>query len=45
MIERIENLKLFYLYVDCEPVSFEKAAQEKKWRDVIDEKMKEIINI
>ncbi|KAE8667942.1 hypothetical protein F3Y22_tig00112352pilonHSYRG00005 [Hibiscus syriacus] len=40
--ERQDNLTLFCLFADCEPVSFQEAVQEKKWRDVMDEEIKAI---
>ena len=40
--ERQDNLTLFFLFADCEPVSFQEAAQEKKWRDAMDEEIKAI---
>ncbi|KAE8671999.1 hypothetical protein F3Y22_tig00111877pilonHSYRG00324 [Hibiscus syriacus] len=40
--ERQDNITLFCLFVDCEPVSFQEAVQEKKWRDTMDEKIKAI---
>ncbi|KAL5568431.1 hypothetical protein UlMin_025006 [Ulmus minor] len=40
--ERQDNLTLFYLFSDCEPVSFQEAVQEKNWRDAMDEEIKAI---
>ena len=40
--KRIEDLRLFCLFVDCEPVSFQEAMQNKKWRDAMDEEIKAI---
>ncbi|KAE8706056.1 Detected protein of unknown function [Hibiscus syriacus] len=40
--ERQDNLTLFCLFADCEPVSFQEAVQEKKWRDAMDEEIKAI---
>ena len=40
--ERIEDLTLFCLFADCEPVAFEEAAQNPKWRDAMDEEIKSI---
>ncbi|KAE8728448.1 hypothetical protein F3Y22_tig00004355pilonHSYRG00008 [Hibiscus syriacus] len=40
--ERQDNLTLFCLFADCEPVSFQEAIQEKKWRDAMDEEIKAI---
>ena len=38
--ERIEDLTLFCLYADCEPITFEEAMENKKWRDAMDEEIK-----
>ncbi|KAE8681124.1 hypothetical protein F3Y22_tig00111342pilonHSYRG00188 [Hibiscus syriacus] len=40
--ERQDNLTLFCLFADCEPVSFQEAVQEKKCRDAMDEEIKAI---
>ena len=40
--ERQDNLTLFCLFADCEPVSFQEAVQEKKWRDAMDEEINAI---
>ncbi|KAL5566704.1 hypothetical protein UlMin_029868 [Ulmus minor] len=40
--ERQDNLTLFCLFADCEPVSFQEAAQEKRWRDAMDEEIRAI---
>ena len=40
--ERIEDLTLFCLFADCEPVNFQEAVQNKKWRDAMDEEIKAI---
>ena len=41
--ERIEDLTLFCLFTDCEPVNFQEAVQNKKWRDAMDEEIKAIM--
>ncbi|KAE8676644.1 hypothetical protein F3Y22_tig00111582pilonHSYRG00249 [Hibiscus syriacus] len=40
--ERQDNLTLFCLFADCEPMSFQEAVQEKKWRYAMDEEIKAI---
>lgn len=37
-----DNLTLFCLFADCEPLSFEEAVQSKKWRDAMDEEIQAI---
>lgn len=39
---RLDNLNLLCLFADCEPASYEKVAQDKKWRDAMDEEIKAI---
>ncbi|KAH9648378.1 hypothetical protein KPL70_025559 [Citrus sinensis] len=41
--ERHDNLTLFCLFVDCEPVNFQKAALDEKWRIAMDEEIKAIV--
>ncbi|KAH9752860.1 hypothetical protein KPL71_014876 [Citrus sinensis] len=41
--ERHDNLTLFCLFVDCEPVNFQEAAIDKKWRIAMDEEIKAIV--
>ena len=36
------NLNLFCLFMDCDPLCFEEAVQEEKWRIAMDEEMKAI---
>ena len=40
--DRLENLNLFCLFADCEPVNFQEAAQDGKWRNVMDDEIKAI---
>lgn len=40
--EEENNLNLFCFYSDCDPLSYEEAAQEKKWRNAMDEEIKSI---
>ena len=40
--DRLENLTLFCLFVDYEPVNFQEAAQDKKWRNTMDDEIKAI---
>jgi len=35
-----DNITLFCLFADCEPMNFEEAAQDKKWRDALDEEIR-----
>ena len=42
LYEVTDELTLFCLYVDCEPIGFEEAIQSKKWRQVMDEEIKSI---
>ena len=37
-----DNLTLFCLFADCEPIGFEEAVQSKKWRDAMDEEIQAI---
>ena len=37
--ERLDNLTLFCLFVDCESVNFQEAAKEKKWKATMDEEI------
>ncbi|KAG6430110.1 hypothetical protein SASPL_108171 [Salvia splendens] len=39
-IERLEDLTLFCLFADCEPVNYEEAAESKNWRVAMDEEIK-----
>ncbi|KAH9697084.1 hypothetical protein KPL71_023464 [Citrus sinensis] len=41
--ERHDNLTLFCLFADCEPVNFQEAALDKKWRIAMDEEIKAIV--
>lgn len=36
------NITLFCLFADFEPINFEEATQDKKWRDVMDEEIRSI---
>ena len=36
------NLTLFYLFFDCEPVGFEEAVQDRRWKEAMDEEIKAI---
>ena len=40
--ERWDSITLFFLFPDCELVDFEEVAQDKRWRDVMDEKIRSI---
>ncbi|KAG6425267.1 hypothetical protein SASPL_115694 [Salvia splendens] len=40
--ERVEDLTLFFLFADCEPVSFEEATTSENWRVTMDEEIKAI---
>ena len=40
--EQPDNLTLFCLFADSEPVSFEEAVQNKKWKDAMNEEIKSI---
>ena len=40
--DRLENLNLFCLFADCEPVNFQEAAQDGKWRNAMDDEIKAI---
>ena len=37
-----DNLTLFCLFADCEPLGFEEAVQSKRWRDAMDEEIQAI---
>ena len=37
--ERLDNLTLFCLFADCEPVNFQEAAQEEKWKTAMNEEI------
>lgn len=37
--ENIEDLKLFCLFVDCEPTIIKEVVQDKKWINVMDEEI------
>ncbi|KAH9669584.1 hypothetical protein KPL70_021844 [Citrus sinensis] len=41
--ERYDNLTLFCLFADCEPVNFQEAALDEKWRITMDEEIKAIV--
>ena len=41
--ERHDNLTLFYLFADCEPINFQEAALDKKWRITMDKELKAIV--
>lgn len=36
------DLTLFCLFVNCEPINFEKAAQSKKWINAMEEEIKAV---
>ncbi|KAM1130901.1 hypothetical protein ACFX19_046196 [Malus domestica] len=40
--ERLDNPTLFCLFVDCEPVDFQEAVQDTKWRKAMDEEIEVI---
>ncbi|KAJ4724624.1 Retrovirus-related Pol polyprotein from transposon TNT 1-94 [Melia azedarach] len=40
--ERLDNLTLFCLFAECEPMSFGEAIQDEKWRNAMDEEIKAI---
>ncbi|KAM1810903.1 hypothetical protein ACFX12_027595 [Malus domestica] len=40
--ERLDNPTLFCLFADCEPVDFQKAMQDTKWRKAMDEEIEAI---
>ncbi|KAM2503789.1 hypothetical protein PS1_037777 [Malus domestica] len=40
--ERLDNPILFCLFADCEPVDFQEAVQDTKWRKAIDEEIEAI---
>ncbi|KAM1689023.1 hypothetical protein ACFX2K_036826 [Malus domestica] len=40
--ERLDNPTLFCLFADCEPVNFEEAVQDNKWRKAMDEEIEAI---
>lgn len=41
--ERLDNLILFCLFADYEPVNFYEAVQDEKWKVVMDEEIKTIM--
>ncbi|KAH9681844.1 hypothetical protein KPL71_027113 [Citrus sinensis] len=41
--ERHDNLTLFCLFANCEPVNFQEAALDEKWRIAMDEEIKAIV--
>ncbi|KAH9715667.1 hypothetical protein KPL71_021147 [Citrus sinensis] len=41
--ERHDNLTLFCLFADCEPVNFQETALDEKWRIAMDEEIKAIM--
>ena len=40
--ENQDNLTLFCLFADCEPMNFEEAKEKKSWRSAMDEEIKSI---
>ncbi|KAM2569380.1 hypothetical protein TB2_009489 [Malus domestica] len=42
LAERLDNPTFFCLFADCEPVDFQEAVQDTKWRKVIDEEIEAI---
>jgi len=40
--ENENNLILFCLFPDCEPVDFEEVVQDRRWKEAMDEKIKAI---
>ena len=40
--ENQDNLTLFCLFADCEPMNFQEAAKKKTWRNAMDEEIKSI---
>ena len=42
MTNRLENLTLFCLVADCEPVNFQEAVQDEKWRNTMEDEIKAI---
>ncbi|KAH9750942.1 hypothetical protein KPL71_014085 [Citrus sinensis] len=43
VIERHDNLTLFCLFANCEPVNFQEATLDEKWRIAMDEEIKAIV--
>jgi len=41
-IEEINNSTMFCLFVDTEPMTFEEAVKDERWRLAMDEEMKAI---
>ncbi|KAH9670907.1 hypothetical protein KPL70_017154 [Citrus sinensis] len=41
--ERHDNLTLFCLFADCEPINFQDAALDEKWRIAMDKEIKAIV--
>ena len=40
--ETTDGVTLFCLFADCEPIGFEEAVRDKKWRDAMNEEIKAI---
>ena len=40
--ENQENLTLFCLFADCEPMNFQEVVRNKKWKDAMDEEIKAV---
>ena len=40
--QRFSDLTLFCLFADCDPIGYEKAAQDKKWRSAMNEEIEAI---
>ena len=40
--ENQNDLTLFCLFADCEPIDFEEAVQNRKWRNAMDEEIQAI---
>ena len=40
--ENQNDLTLFCLFADCEPIGFEEAVQNRKWRNAMDEEIQAI---
>ncbi|KAM2087568.1 hypothetical protein ACFX1X_032098 [Malus domestica] len=40
--ERLDNLTIFCLFADCEPIDFQEAVQDTKWSKAMDEDIEAI---
>ena len=41
--KRHDNLILFCLFADCEPINFQEVVQDEKWRKILDEEIKAVV--